>query len=128
MSLTVTVANTSGYATEVTAGRHTLVTDEPVTHGGTGQGMSPHALLLAALGGCTAITLRMYAERKGWPLEAVHVRLELADTDDGQQLTRHIEVRGALDQAQRARLAEIADRTPVTKMIGQGVSLTTHVG
>jgi putative redox protein len=64
-----------GLRTEVEAGGHTLVADEPESLGGTDEGPTPYDYFLAALGGCTAMTLRMYADRKGWPLESVTVRL-----------------------------------------------------
>jgi uncharacterized OsmC-like protein len=64
-----------GLRTEIEAGTHALVADEPESLGGTDAGPTPYDYLLAALGGCTAITLRMYADRKGWPLESVTVRL-----------------------------------------------------
>src|SRR6266699_679503 len=73
----------AGYATAVRAGRHPLNADEPASRGGTDTGPSPYELLLAGLGACTAITLRMYAERKGWQLETIHVDLELHKDDEG---------------------------------------------
>ena len=71
----VVVTTGEGLRTEVSAGGHALVADEPESLGGTDEGPNPYDLLLAALGGCTAMTLRMYADRKGWPLESVTVRL-----------------------------------------------------
>src|ERR1043165_2962095 len=68
----------TGYRTALTAGHHALVADEPVTAGGTDEGPTPYDLLLASLGACTAMTMRVYAARKGWPLEEAVVRLRTA--------------------------------------------------
>ena len=113
------------YANEVRAGRHVLHADEPSSHGGTDTGPSPYEYLLAGLGACTSMTLRMYANRKGWPLERVAVRLHHAkihavdcaecETRTGRvdHIDREIEIDGPLDTAQRQRLLEIADKCPV---------------
>ena len=116
----------TGFAQEIRAGRHTLRADEPVTSGGTDTGPDPYALLLAALGACTSMTLRMYANRKGWPLTGVTVRLSQSkvyakDCEDCEtksdaridQIERSIELSGDLSAEQKARLIEIAERCPV---------------
>jgi len=125
---------------DVTAGRHRLATDEPVSAGGTDAGPTPYDLLLAALGACTSMTLGMYARRKGWPLEAVRVRLrhsrihasdcEHCETDPKAMIDRidcEIELVGALDIAQRARLLEIADRCPVHRTLVAEVDIRTRL-
>jgi putative redox protein len=118
-----------GYRTEVTAGRHTLVADEPEDLGGTDAGPSPYDLLLSALGTCTGMTLRMYADRKEWPLEEAIVRLshekihaedcEHCDTQEGKvdHIDREIEVTGDLTPEQRERLLEIANKCPVHRTL-----------
>ena len=114
-----------GLRTEIEAGGHVLVADEPENLGGADEGPNPYDLLLAALGGCTAMTLRMYADRKGWPLESVTVRLsqdrvhatdcEECETEEGRidRIEREIELEGPLNEEQRRRLLEIADKCPV---------------
>jgi uncharacterized OsmC-like protein len=125
----VVVTTGEGLRTEVSAGGHALVADEPESLGGTDEGPNPYDLLLAALGGCTAMTLRMYADRKGWPLESVTVRLsqdrihakdcEECETEEGRidRILREIELGGPLEEKQRRRLVEIADMCPVHRTL-----------
>jgi putative redox protein len=134
----VTRTGAEGFRTEILANGHPLVADEPLSVGGTNTGPSPYELLGAALGACTGMTLRMYADRKEWPLEEVEVRLEhskihcqdCADSDSGRAKIDHIhrEIRfeGELDDAQRSRLIEIADRCPVHRTLHSEVRITTE--
>ena len=119
----------NGFRTQIKAGAHTLVADEPVKAGGTDEGMSPYELLLSALGACTAMTLRMYIERKQLPITDVEVLLSFdrihADDCDScseeekvgkqeiQHISRLIYVTGEVTPEQRARLLYIANRCPV---------------
>jgi putative redox protein len=116
------------YACSVITGQHTLTADEPAPEGADA-GPSPFGLLLSSLGACTAITLRMYAERKDWPLERVHVRLAFRWEGEGPARTGHIDrslkLAGSLDAEQRARCAEIAEKTPVTRALRGGVEIRT---
>jgi putative redox protein len=114
---------------EIDAGAHTFYADEPVDAGGDNTGPDPYQLLLGALGACTSMTLQMYARRKGWPLEDVEVRLshrrdyardcENCDTQPVRidKIERRITLKGQLDQGQRARLLEIAEKGPVHRTI-----------
>lgn len=123
------------FHTEIFAGDHALVADEPESVGGTDSGPTPFGLLMSALGACTTITLRMYADRKDWPLEEIGVRLrhrKLSGTDaskprDGTPVTNEvsqvIELVGPLDEAQRARLLEIAHRCPIHRALEAGVAM-----
>src|SRR5262250_2167281 len=115
---------TANYAVSITAGHHELNADEGPELGGKDAGPAPYELLCSALGACTAITLRMYAERKQWPLRAVHVDvlMQLAGTER-HSVTRRLRLTGDLDASQRARLADIAERTPVTLTLKQGVTI-----
>jgi len=115
------------YAVAIEAGPHRLTADEPVKLGGGGTGPAPFDLLLSGLGACTAATLKMYAERKGWPLEALDVDLVLLRGDDGDHIERTLHLLGPLDEAQRAKLADVAERTPVTLAIKAGVTIDTRL-
>lgn len=121
------VATSTGenYRVEIRAGRHHLTADEPQVVGGADTGPAPFGLLLSALGACTAITLRMYAERKGWPLSDVRVRLGYEKSSTANRVTRRITLMGDLDDKQRARLLDIAERTPVTLALRNGVPIDT---
>lgn len=118
------------YHTTIEVGGHALVGDEPARNGGADSGPSPHDFLLAGLGSCTAITLRMYADRKQWPLDAVDVAMHLTpdgDGDGGLLVKRTLNLHGALDDAQKARLAEIAEKTPVTLILKRGLRIDTSI-
>jgi putative redox protein len=115
------------YGVRIDTGGHALRGDEPLAHGGADSGPAPFGLLLSGLGACTAITLRMYAERKKWPLTQVQVELRYvkADRDTGW-IERSVTVAG-VDEQQRARLAEVAERTPVTTVVRAGTEIRTTV-
>ncbi len=114
------------YACSVITGDHTLTADEPPPEG-AGAGPSPFGLLLSSLGACTAITLRMYAERKSWPLQRVHVRLAFRWEGEGRMphIDRSLKLDGSLDAEQRARCVEIAEKTPVTRALKGGIQIKT---
>jgi putative redox protein len=116
---------TTNYAVSITAGHHRLISDERAALGGKDAGPGPYELLSAALSACTAITLRMYAERKGWPLRAVHVDVRYTREGKEGAIARELTFEGELNDEQRARLADIAERTPVTLTLKQGVPITT---
>ena len=116
---------TSNFNVSLLAGHHPVNADEGVEAGGRDSGATPHELLCAALGACTAITLRMYAVRKQWPLNAVHVDVDLRFEGKARIITRRLQLEGELAEAQRARLADIAERTPVTLTLKQGATINT---
>jgi putative redox protein len=116
------------YAVDIQAGHHALIGDEPVSGGGADAGPSPFALVLAGLGACTAITLRMYAERKEWTLTGLEVSLEYFRDGKDFRIERVLHIEGPLDETQRARLADIAERTPVTLALKAGATINTKLG
>ena len=114
------------YATQLVVGSHHAVADEPVDLGGGDTGPAPDEIVLSALGACTAITLRMYAERKQWPLEGVDVELDYAERDKERTVIRRtVHLRGPLDDEQRARLLQIANACPVHRILTGAVEVPT---
>lgn len=113
------------YQVRVRSGKNSYIADEPVDLGGLDSGPTPHEILLGALGACTAITLRMYAERKDYPLSDIQVRLSREEveetTDEGTQKVeifhRHIHLEGDLDENMRERMLMIADKCPVHRSL-----------
>lgn len=119
-------ASDAAYATQLAVGPHRGLADEPADLGGGDVGPAPDELLLSALGACTAITLRMYAQRKQWPLESVQVTLDYLDrSKDVTRIARSVQLRGPLDGEQRARLLQIANACPVHKMLTGTVDVPT---
>jgi putative redox protein len=112
------------YRTSIEMSGHALVADEPAALGGGGVGPAPYDLILAGLGACTAITLRMYADRKEWPLESLDVGLRLTGSPDERRIERTLAIVG-LDDEQKTRLADIAERTPVTLTLKGGIAIHT---
>lgn len=127
----------AGFRTEMFANGFSLIADEPVQYGGTNEGPSPYEYLLAALGACTAMTVQMYAQRKQWPLEEALVRLshhkvhaedcENCDQQDRRidLFKRELELNGKLDEAQKQRLLEIAEKCPVHRTLMGEIQIET---
>jgi putative redox protein len=113
------------FAQDIQVAGHRLRADEEPEKGGDNSGPAPHELLLAALGSCTAMTLKVYAERKGWPLRDVHVTLNGTHSDGGFTIARQLRIDGDLDQEQRQRLIEIANKCPVHKTLAGEIAITT---
>jgi len=124
---------------EVRLGAHHLVADEPVADGGADAGPTPYGLLLAALGTCSGMTMRLYADRKGWPLAGTRVRLRHSRDHEAdcehcvagdariERVDRELELLGPLTEAQRVRLAEIADHCPVHRTLRSRVEIVTKL-
>jgi putative redox protein len=127
----------AGFRQDIAIGQHRLHADEPREAGGSDTGPDPYELLLASLGACTSMTLRMYAERKQWPLHGVQVRLnhsQIHAKDCAECETRHglldriereISLVGDLSEDQRQRLLEIADRCPVHRTLTSKIKIDT---
>lgn len=127
----------SGYRTGVGARTHHITSDEPVALGGTDGGMTPYELLLASLSSCMVMTMRMYADRKQWPLDGAEVRLRTAPSHDPDKqvrtegtkgitrIERRIILAGPLTEEQKARIIEIADRCPVKRTLEGGIQVVS---
>jgi putative redox protein len=123
---TASIASTA-YRAEIRNGRHVLTADEPLNLGGGDTGPAPDELLEAALASCTAITLRMYANRKEWPVNEINVAVLLERKDDKTFFTRNIQVEGALDEVQKERLLQIAKACPVSKTLSGSIDINTQI-
>lgn len=113
------------FAQDIEIGGHRLRADEQQDKGGDDSGAGPHELLLAALASCTAMTLKVYAERKGWPLRNTRVSVNGSTTPNGFVITRGLTFEGELDAEQRQRLTEIADKCPVHKTLSGTITIQT---
>lgn len=124
----ITELDRSHYKTKVYAGGHFIYSDEPENIGGTNEGMTPGALLLASLGSCTAITVRMYADRKQYNLDAIKVELAICQEKEMSKettITRQIELIGTLTEEERTRLMQIADKCPIHKILSNPIRIET---
>lgn len=112
------------YATDIAVNGRQLIADEPAALGGKGAGFAPYDLLLSSLAACTAITLRMYADHKGWPLASLDIDLHLGGAGEQRHIRRVLRPVG-VDAEQAARLAAVAERTPVTLTLKAGIGIET---
>lgn len=132
MKAIATAAVTStgvAYRQDIAIGRHRLIADEPAQAGGQDAGPAPYDFVLSGLGACTAITLRMYADKKGWDLGELRVELTLFKNREGDaRIERVLHCSGPLDDAQWERLLDIAGRTPVTQTLQKGAPISTQRG
>ena len=127
-TVTVNLRSSDGYACDIKAGHHQLIADEPIPLGGTDLGPTPYVYLKAALGACTAMTIRMYAERKQWPLQDAVITLRHSrDGNKESVFERDIKLVGELDEEQRQRLLDIADRCPVLKTLSHGATILSKL-
>ena len=138
-STDVTVVSESGLTQEITSGPFQIRADEPVEVGGGGSGPSPYELLLASLGACTSMTLRLYAVRKGWNVERITIRLRHYRVHDEDcidcetkpvfvdRIDREIELAGNLGDEQKARLNTIAEKCPVHRTLTSRIDIRTSI-
>lgn len=121
------VSGDVAYRHDIRTGNHPLVADEPAAFGGKDQGPAPYDYILAGLGACTAITLRMYAEKKGWDIGQLDVDLALHKNSEGDALIKRVLHSSAmLSEEQWERLMAVVEKTPVTLTLKAGATITTR--
>lgn len=124
----VRVSGKVKFTQDITVRGHRLKADEPAAAGGDDAGPAPYDLLLSSLGACTAITLRMLAEKKGWDLGEIGVELSLfKDENRADRIERRVRFTARLSPEQLAKIAEVCERTPVTLTIKQGAPISTQL-
>ena len=123
---TASIASTQ-YSVKLQDGRHEFAADEPSGKGGGDTGPAPDEILEASLASCTAITLRMYADRKEWKLTSIEVTVSLERIDNKTIFTRSIKLEGAVDETQRERLLQIAKACPVSKTLLGEIAINSHI-
>lgn len=115
------------YRAEIRTGEHTIIADEPLSNGGGDAGPSPSELLLSSLGACTAITLRMYSENKGWDTGEIKVHLELIKHEDSYTIQRTLSFEKELTDEQKERLVNISGKCPVAKILKGNLELSAKI-
>jgi putative redox protein len=115
------------YQTIIKSGNHSIIADEPLDDGGADTGMSPYNLLMASLASCTAITLRMYINRKMWVIEEITVNLEMYRTETGIFIESKLTFKGEVTDEQKKRLITIADACPIHKILVGNIVINTSL-
>lgn len=117
------------YLTKITAGKNSMISDEPLWNGGTAMGMNPFELLASSLAACTCATLRMYIDRKGWVVDEIRAEVDLERALNGEStaLERRIMLTGELTEEQRDRLLSIANSCPVHKILTHRITVNTQL-
>ena len=125
----ITELDKSNFKTKIYAGGHFIYADEPESIGGSDEGMTPGALLLASLGSCTAITIRMYADRKKWELTETMIDVDFENEPAVKTAKMVVNIRlfGNLDEKQRERLLEIAHKCPIHKLLEKSIEINVHL-
>jgi len=118
---------TIDYATSIATGHHQLTADEGPELGGKDAGPAPYDLLVSSLGTCTVITLKMYAARKQWPVTSVQADIHFVRQDKVESIDRTLRIEGAVDDEQKKRMADIAERTPVTLTLKRSLEIRTKL-
>jgi len=123
---TASIASTH-YRVQLQNGRHEFLADEPIDTGGGDLGPAPDEILEASLASCTAITLRMYADRKKWLIAEIMVTVTLERKEDKTIFTKDIVINGTIDEVQRQKLLEIAQNCPVSKTLLGKIEINGHI-
>lgn len=132
MAQVTATIGTAHYATHIKTDNHDWVADEPISEGGTDLGPDPFEHLKGGLACCMAITLRMYIDRKGWPVSGIFVSVDMLDVDPehphkGNTFIAQVQVTGTLDAEQLTRITKIAQSCPVHKILSRGNHIETNL-
>ena len=125
--MTTASITSTHYSVKLQDGRHEFIADEPIAKGGGDTGPAPDEILEASLASCTAITLRMYADRKEWKVTEIDVTVSLERIDSKTIFTRSIKLEGEIDETQRERLLQIAKACPVSKTLLGEIEINSHI-
>lgn len=123
----VHVKNKTNLSVEITDGRHTIISDVSDVSGGNDVGFNPHELLEASLGACTSITVMMYGRRKGWPLKDVQVMVKVVEEKDVNHIRREVTLVGDLNEEQKERLMDIANKCPMHNFLIRKSTIETVI-
>ena len=123
----ISVTKKQNLSVSITQNEHQIISDVAESLGGDDLGLNPHELLEAALGACTSITVRMYAQRKAWPLEDIKVKVHVVKEGAENLIMREVELVGNLDQEQKQRLLEMANKCPIHKFLSTKTTIETKV-
>jgi putative redox protein len=123
----VTVINEHAHVQQIVSGHHHLTADEPVAQGGSDAGPGPRELLLASVGSCTAVALRRHAARHGWQLGKITVGMRWTAEGDGEHIERRLSFAKPLSAEQKAHLLQVAEETPVSRLIGRGIRIASAI-
>lgn len=117
----------TNYTTMISDGHHQIMADEPYEKGGMDEGLTPKQLLASSLASCTAITLKMYADRKEWAIDEIEVKINYENVYDREDphLISEVTLMGDLDEKQRERMAVIATKCPIHKILHHGLRIET---
>lgn len=126
MSVTAKIER-AHFTTTVMANEHRIIADEQLSSGGSGKGMAPKDLLAASLASCAAITMRMYADRKGWPVDDITVTVAIEQKEEETIFLKNIKINGALDPTQISRLTYIANHCPIHKILSSSIQIKTSI-
>ncbi len=129
MKTTIATIGRQKYKTEIQAGNHIVMADEPTELGGGNLGFTPTELLESSLAACTAMTIRLYADRKGWDLEKVEIKVGFKRNISTNQITfkKEIQLSGNLNQEQREKLLDMGSKCPIEKMITGTIEVSSSL-
>jgi putative redox protein len=125
--MTTASIGTDHYRVKLQDGRHEFGADEPMEQGGTDTAPSPDELMEASLASCTVITLRMYADRKQWPVTGINATVTLERTETNTVFTRHIFIDGDISEEQRERMLQVASSCPVSKTLKGAITISSSI-